>query len=261
MCISSNPAAGWWCCGMACRPIAADLCWTGSQANARGCPSNACLATRRSSIRPSKSLATSNPASSPTCVAIPSLRSRQAPKTAWIASAATHDSASRSFVTPASAYDQTPPAITRTSLIVPPNAETAACIEAGRRDGPSAVRHRRLVGGSEGNDVAVVTSAATGEPLVFLDEGEDDRVQHLRTLFQFRMLPAQTGKFLIGVATRSRAWLRAGDQWRQALFDLLSELVAQVDGAVSGCLADASERRDVLPGELGVGWRDGAVEK
>src|SRR6266542_5373595 len=116
MCISSNPAAGWWCCGMACRPIAADLCWTGSQANARGCPSNACLATRRSSIRPSKSLATSNPASSPTCVAIPSLRSRQAPKTAWIASAATHDSASRSFVTPASAYDQTPPAITRTSL-------------------------------------------------------------------------------------------------------------------------------------------------
>ncbi len=49
--------------------------------------------------------------------------------------------------------------------------------------------------------------------------------------------------------------------WRHALFDLPSELVTQVDGAVSGYLTDASHRRDILPGELGVGWRDSALEE
>jgi hypothetical protein len=50
------------------------------------------------------------------------------------------------------------------------------------------------------------------------------------------LLPAQTAKFLIGVATRTRAWLRASCRWWHALFDLTSELVTQVDGTVSGGL-------------------------
>jgi hypothetical protein len=41
------------------------------------------------------------------------------------------------------------------------------------------------------------------------------------------------------------------------LFDLPSELVTQVDGTVSGCLADANDRCNVFPGELGVSWLDG----
>jgi len=69
------------------------------------------------------------------------------------------------------------------------------------------------------------------------------------------------GKFLIGVPTRTQAGPWAGGRWWQAPFDLPSELVTQVDGTVSGCLADASDRCDVLPGELGVRWRHGAIEK
>ena len=102
---------------------------------------------------------------------------------------------------------------------------------------------------------------AASEPLVLLDQGEDDGMQHLGAFFQFRVLPAETGNFLIGVATRTPARLRAGGRCRHALFDLPTELVTQVDGTVSGCLADSSNRRDVLPGELGIGWRDGGIEK
>src|SRR5437870_346115 len=125
-----------------------------------------------------------------------------------------------------------------------------------RRDRPSAPRRRRRVGDREWNNVAVVTSAAASEPLVLLDEGEDDGMQQLRTFFQFPVLPAEPGKFLIGVTTRTRAWLGACGRWWHALFGLPSELVTQVEDTVSGCLADASDRRDVLPGELAVGWRD-----
>ena len=35
-------------------------------------------------------------------------------------------------------------------------------------------------------------------------------MQHLRALFQFRVLPAESGEFLIGVATRMQAGLWAG---------------------------------------------------
>jgi hypothetical protein len=86
-------------------------------------------------------------------------------------------------------------------------------------------------------------------------------MQHLRAFFEFRLLAAETGNFFIGVATRERAVLRAGGRWWQALYNLPSELVTQVDGTVSGCLTDASDRRHVLPGEPGVRWRDLATEK
>ena len=67
--------------------------------------------------------------------------------------------------------------------------------------------------------MGVVTSTPSGEPLVLLDEGEDDGMQHLRALFQFSVLPADTGKFPIGVAMRTQAGLWTGRRWRHALFD------------------------------------------
>ena len=78
-------------------------------------------------------------------------------------------------------------------------------------------------------------------------------MQHLRALLQLCIFPAETGNFLIGGAARTQAGLWEGGQWRHALYDLPSELVTQIDGTVSGCLADASDRCDVLPGELVVG--------
>src|SRR5712691_2935303 len=56
---------------------------------------------------------------------------------------------------------------------------------------------------------------------------------------------------------------RAPGGWSVAVCAVQSavELVTQVDGTVSGCLADASHHRDVHPGELGLGWCDGAVKK
>jgi hypothetical protein len=92
-------------------------------------------------------------------------------------------------------------------------------------------------------------------------EGEDDGMQHIRALFQFRVLPAETCKFLSGIGTSTQAELQARSWWRHARFDLPPELVTQVDRTVSGRLADASDRCDVLPGELGVCWRNGPVEK
>ena len=85
-----------------------------------------------------------------------------------------------------------------------------------------------------------------GEPLVLLDQGEDDGMEHLRTLFQFRVLPAESGNFLIAVATGTQAWLRARGWWRHPRFDLPSELVTQVNCTVSGRLADASDCYDVF---------------
>jgi hypothetical protein len=118
-----------------------------------------------------------------------------------------------------------------------------------------------LSGVASATTSGIKMSRAASEPLVLPSEREDDGMQHLRALFQFRVLPPETGNFLIGVATRTQAGLWAGGRWLHALFDLPTEVVTQVDGTVSGCLADARDRGDVLPGELGVGWHDAAVEK
>jgi hypothetical protein len=74
-----------------------------------------------------------------------------------------------------------------------------------RRDRPSKLQRLRLVEAGEWNLVAVRASTSSGEPLVLLDQGEDDGMQHLRALFQLRMFPAETGKFLIGFARRTQA--------------------------------------------------------
>ena len=51
---------------------------------------------------------------------------------------------------------------------------------------------------------------ACAEPLVLMDEGEDDGVEYLRAPFQFRVLPSQTGNFVIGFGTEN-ASLAAGE--------------------------------------------------
>src|SRR5712692_3424011 len=109
----------------------------------------------------------------------------------------------------------------------------------GRRQAPpatavtislSALRRRRPVGSSEWNDVTVVTSTSASEPLALLGEGEDHGMQDFRALFQFRVLPTQTGNFLVG--TRTFGGRSAGGRWRHALLELLSELVTQVAGTI-----------------------------
>src|SRR5713226_7956936 len=67
-----------------------------------------------------------------------------------------------------------------------------------------------VLSGVESDTTSVVASTAASEPLVLLCEGEDDGMQHFRAFLQFRVLPAETGKFVIGVGTRPHAGLLAG---------------------------------------------------
>jgi len=51
-------------------------------------------------------------------------------------------------------------------------------------------------------------------------------MQYLRTFFQFCLLSAEKGKFLIGVPTRMQAGPWAHGRWRHPLCKLASELVS-----------------------------------
>jgi len=84
-----------------------------------------------------------------------------------------------------------------------------------------------VLSGVESDTTSVVASTAASEPLIRLCEGEDDGMQHFLAFLQFRVLPAETGKFVIGVGTRPHAGLLAGGRWRHALFDLASEFVTR----------------------------------
>ncbi len=86
-------------------------------------------------------------------------------------------------------------------------------------------------------------------------------MQYFRGLFELNTLVAEPGELLIDVATRTCAGLRSDDRGRQAFLELLAEHVTQVDSTISGGFADAGDSGDVLPSELAVRRRDGAIDQ
>src|SRR3974377_776683 len=82
-----------------------------------------------------------------------------------------------------------------------------------------------LLPGGERHDIGLGASTAASEPLVLLGEREDHRVQHLRALFEVRVLPPHASEFLLELVAWTRDRVRAGARNGRVLFELPAELV------------------------------------